>query len=578
MREVVLLPRDRNRHKHVAPVVGPAAGRNAVDQKGRTAEDGRASDGNGHLSIGFELRVVRYVLRGGHIEGRRGLDNRGALLIGAPAHKAIAHTGNSGQFHLVAHGKATAARNTAAPVRSLVLHHDLARNGHLVRIGKHGLELQRIVLEPLDHILVELNPAMGVAAQQRLVALGIQDIPTGKTFGSHRRSVEFDRITELIGALAAQGANAIVTRAQNDLIGLRRKGRRIGGVTRDLNGIVGVLADCLALVVRPTRKRIPGVGDRTKRCAVASLIATKAAHGSALGRRSNGMHDIRTRRKDGIERRILTHGKSIGFLGAHACAVTEPAHKSRILGGDRTHGYDLSSGIRPRALDRAHALFTRDVHRILFCREHGLERRVRRRHHVIGDVAAYHGARGIGPILKRIARKRMRGQRGGMPRLNGTCALDPAGDARFDQRTGAGIDYRRGVDFIAFCHKASDVHMAALLMAGELRIGRLKRAVGRIPTSKDVTGIGRRLKGNLRAAVGKDSARLDGAALRRIGERHADGIDRHKGRGNNAVSGFTASLRNQRGLVLKALQATIDVPTPEQKTRMGLSRQMKGLP
>ena len=290
------------------------------------------------------------------------------------------------------------------------------------------------------------------------------------------------------------------------------------------------------------------------------------------------MHDIRTRSKDGIERRILTHGKSIGFLGAHACAVTEPAHKSRILGGDRTHGCDLPGGIRPRTLDCAHALLARDVHRILFCREHGLERRVRRRHHVIGGVAAYHGARGIGPILKRIARKRMRGQRGGMPRLNGTCALDPAGDARFDQRTGAGIDYRRGVDFIAFRHKASDVHMAALLVAGELRIGRLKRAVGRIPTSKDITGIGRRLKGNLRAAVGKDSARLDGAALRRIGERHADGIDRHKGRGNNAVSGFTASLRNQRGLVLKALQATIDVPTPEQKTRMGLSRQMKGLP
>ena len=577
MREVVLLPRNRNRHKHVAPVVRPATGRNAVNQKGRTAEDGRAGDGNGHLSIGFELCVVRYVLHGGHIEGRRGLDNRGALLIGAPAHKAIAHTGNSSQLHMIAHGKATAARNAAAPVRSLVLHHDLARNGHLVRIGKHGLELQRIVLEPLDHILVELNPAMGVAAQQRLVALGIQDIPTGKSLGTHRCSVEFDRITELIGALAAQSANAIVTRAQNDLIGLRRKGRRVGSVVRDLNGIVGVLADCPALVVRPTRKRIPGVCSRTKRCAVAGLIATKAAHGSALARRSNGMHDIRTRRKEGIERRILTHGKSIGFLGAHARAVTEPAHKSRILGGDRTHGCDLSGGIRPRALDRAHTLLARDVHRTLLCREHGLERRVRRRHHVIGSVTAYHGSRGIGPILKRIARKRMRGQRGGMPRLNGTCALDPAGDARFDQRTGAGIDYRRGVDFIAFCHKASDVHMAALLVAGELRIGRLKRAVGRIPTSKDVTGVGRRLQGNLSAAVVKDAARLDGAAFRRIGEGYANGIDRHKGRGNNAVPGFTASLRNQRGLMFKALQAAIDVPTPEQKARMGLGRQMKGL-
>ena len=289
------------------------------------------------------------------------------------------------------------------------------------------------------------------------------------------------------------------------------------------------------------------------------------------------MHDIRTRRKEGIERRILTHGKSIGFLGAHARAVTEPAHKSRILGGDRTHGCDLSGGIRPRALDRAHTLLARDVHRTLLCREHGLERRVRRRHHVIGSVTAYHGSRGIGPILKRIARKRMRGQRGGMPRLNGTCALDPAGDARFDQRTGAGIDYRRGVDFIAFCHKASDVHMAALLVAGELRIGRLKRAVGRIPTSKDVTGVGRRLQGNLSAAVGKDAARLDGATFRRIGEGYANGIDRHKGRGNNAVPGFTASLRNQRGLMLKALQAAIDVPTPEQKARMGLGRQMKGL-
>ena len=84
---------------------------------------------------------------------------------------------------------------------------------------------------------------MGVAGQQRLVALVVQDIPADKTFGSRRRSVEFDRITELIGALAAQSANAIVTRAQNDLIGLRRKDRRIGGVTRDLNGIVGVLAD-----------------------------------------------------------------------------------------------------------------------------------------------------------------------------------------------------------------------------------------------------------------------------------------------------------------------------------------------
>ena len=290
------------------------------------------------------------------------------------------------------------------------------------------------------------------------------------------------------------------------------------------------------------------------------------------------MHDIRTRRKDGIERRVLTHGKSICFLGAHARAVLEPAHKSRILGGDHAHGCDLPGGIRPRALDRAHALFAGDVHRILLCREHGLERRVGRWHHVIGTVTAYHGARSIGPILKRIARKRMRGQRGGMPRLNGTRALDPAGDTRFDQRTGAGIDYRRGVDVIAFRHKASDVHMAALLVAGELRIGRLKRAVGCIPTSKDVTGIGRRLQGNLRAAVGKNSARLDGATLRRIGEGHADGIDRHKGCGNNAVPGFATSFGNQRGLVLKALQVPIDVPTPEQKARMGLGRQMKGLP
>ena len=120
--------------------------------------------------------------------------------------------------------------------------------------------------------------------------------------------------------------------------------------------------------------------------------------------------------------------------------------------------------------------------------------------------------------------------------------------------------------------------MAALLVAGELRIGRLKRAVGRIPTSKDVTGIGRRLQGNLRAAVGKNSARLDGATLRRIGEGHADGIDRHKGCGNNAVPGFATSFGNQRGLVLKALQVPIDVPTPEQKARMGLGHQMKGLP
>ena len=572
VREMVLLPRNRDRHKHVAPVVRPATGRNAVDQKGRAAEDGRSRDGNGHLSIGFELRVVRYVLRGGHIEGRRGLDNRGALLIGAPAHKAIAHTGNSGQFHLIAYGKATAARNTAAPARSLVLHHDLARNGHLVRIGKHGLNLQRIVVEALDHIFVELNPTMGVAAQQRLVALGIQDIPTDESLGSHGRGVQLDRITELIGALAAQGTNAIVTRAQNNLIRLRRKGRRVGSVARDLNGIVGVLADCLARVVRPAGKRIPGVGDRTKCCAITGLIAAKAAHGSALGRRSDRAHDIRARRKDGVERRVLTHGKSIGFLRAHARAVAEPTHKSRILDSDRTHGYDLSGGIRPRALDRAHALFARDVHRILFCREHGLERRVRRRHHVIGAVTAYHGARGIGPILKRIARKRMRGQRGGMPRLDGTRALDPAGGTRFDQRTGAGIDYRRGVDFIAFCHKASDVHMAALLMAGELRIGRLKRAVGRIPTSKDVTGIGRRLKGNLRTAVCKDAARLDGTTLCRIGEGHANGIDGHKGRGDNTAPGFTASFGNQRGLALKALQAPVDIPASEQKAWMGLGR------
>ena len=166
VRKVVLLPRNRDRHKHVAPVVRPATGRNAVDQKGRAAEDGRARNRDGHLSIGFELRVVRHILRSGHVQYRSGLDNRGALLVGAPAHKAIAHTGNSGQFHLIAYGKATAARNTAAPARSLVLHHDLARNGHLVRIGKHCLELQRFALEPLDHILVELNPAMGVTTQQ----------------------------------------------------------------------------------------------------------------------------------------------------------------------------------------------------------------------------------------------------------------------------------------------------------------------------------------------------------------------------------------------------------------------------
>ena len=120
--------------------------------------------------------------------------------------------------------------------------------------------------------------------------------------------------------------------------------------------------------------------------------------------------------------------------------------------------------------------------------------------------------------------------------------------------------------------------MAALLVAGELCIGRLKRAVGRIPTSKDITGIGRRLQGNLRAAVGKDAARLDGATLRGIGEGHADGIDRHKGRSNNAMPGFAPSFGNQRGLVLKALQAPVDVPTPEQKAWMGLGRQMKGLP
>ena len=120
--------------------------------------------------------------------------------------------------------------------------------------------------------------------------------------------------------------------------------------------------------------------------------------------------------------------------------------------------------------------------------------------------------------------------------------------------------------------------MAALLMAGELRIGRLKRAVGRIPTSKDVTGIGRRLKGNLRTAVCKDAARLDGATLCRIGEGHADGIDGHKGRGNNTAPGFTASFGDQRGLVLKALQAPVDIPAPEQKAWMGLGRQMKGLP
>ena len=578
VREVVLLPRNRDRHKHVAPVVRPATGRNAVDQKGRAAEDGRARNCDGHLSIGFKLRVVRHILRGGHIEGRRGLDNRGTLLVGAPAHKAIAHAGHSGQLHLIACGKAATARNTAAPARSLVLHHDLARNGHLVRIGKHGLELQRIVLEPLNHILVELNPAMGVTTQQRLVALGVQNIPADKTLGPHGRSVEFDRITELIGALAAQGANAIVTRAQNDLIGLRRKGRRVGSVARNLNGIVGVLADCLAPAVRPARKRIPSVGDRAKRRTVAGLIAAKAAHSSTLGRRSDRAHNIRARCKHGVERRILAHGKSIGFLGAHTRSVTEPAHKSRILGGDCTHGDNLPGGICPRALDRTQALFARDVNRILLCREHGLERRVRRRHHVIGAITAYHGTRGIGPILKRIARKRMRGQRGGMPRLDGTRALDPAGGTRFDQRTGAGIDYRRGFDFIAFCHKASDVHMAALLMAGELRIVRLKRAVGRIPTSKDVTGIGRRLKGNLRTAVCKDAARLDGATLCRIGEGHADGIDGHKGRGNNTAPGFTASFGNQRGLVLKALQAPVDIPAPEQKAWMGLGRQMKGLP
>ena len=385
---------------------------------------------------------------------------------------------------------------------------------------------------------------MGVTTQQRLVALGIQDIPTDKTLGSHRRCVKFDRITELIGALAAQRAHAIVTRTQNDLIGIRLKGRRIGGITRDLNGTVGVLTDRLALVVHPTHKRIPGIGGRTKRCTVAGLIAAKAAHGSTLGRRGNRAHDIRTRRKDGVERRVLAHGKPIGFLGAHTRSVTEPAHKSRILGGDCTHGDNLPGGICPRALNRTHALFARDVNRISLCREHGLERRVRCRHHVIGAVTAYHGARSIGPILKRIARKRMRGQRGGMPCLDGTRALDPAGGTRFDQRTGAGIDYRRSFDFIAFCHKASDVHMAALLMAGELRIGRLKRAVGRIPTSKDVTGIGRRLKGNLRTAVCKDAARLDGATLCRIGEGHADGIDGHKGRGNNTAPGFTASFGN----------------------------------
>ena len=172
----------------------------------------------------------------------------------------------------------------------------------------------------------------------------------------------------------------------------------------------------------------------------------------------------------------------------------------------------------------------------------------------------------------------MRSQRGGMPRLDGTCALDPAGGTRFDQRTGAGIDYRRGVDFIALCHKASDVYMTALLVAGELRIGRLKLAIGRIPTGKDIARIGRCLKGNLRATVGKDAARLDGAALRRIGEGHADGIDRREGGRHNTTSGFATRFGNQRGLVLKALQATVDIPAPEQKAWMGLGRQMKGLP
>ena len=120
--------------------------------------------------------------------------------------------------------------------------------------------------------------------------------------------------------------------------------------------------------------------------------------------------------------------------------------------------------------------------------------------------------------------------------------------------------------------------MAALLVAGELRIGRLKFAIGRIPTGKDIARIGRCLKGNLRAAVGKDAARLDGAALHRIGEGHADGIDRREGGRHNTTSGFATRFRNQRGLAFGTLQMSIDIPAPEQKAWMGLSRQMKGLP
>ena len=171
----------------------------------------------------------------------------------------------------------------------------------------------------------------------------------------------------------------------------------------------------------------------------------------------------------------------------------------------------------------------------------------------------------------------MGGERGRMPRLDGTGALDPPGRARCDKRTRAGIDERRGAHGIAHGLKVGDVHVASLFTAGKRCFGRLELSRRRIPAHEDVAGSRRGRKGNLGAAIGKNAARPHGSAFRRTRERQAYGIDGRKGRRDGAAPALAARLCHHRGLVLGTCQVPVDVPAPEQIARTGLGRKMKRL-
>ena len=367
MREVIALPGNRDRREHIALVVGPATGRDAIHQEGRSAEDRRAGDRDRHLTVHLELSIIGHILRGDDVERGGRLDNRGALLVEAPPHKAIPLGRRGREGDRITRGKAAAARDAAALARGLVPYHDLARDGDLIRIGEHGLDLQDIVLKTFDQVLIKFEPTMGVTAHKRPATRLVEGIPTREPLGARGLGLQLHRISEVIGTVAAQDPRALDARAQKHPIALGFEGGGVDGIAGHLDGAIGILADRLALRVLPAHEGIAGVGNRPKRSAIALLKAAKTAHGSALCGRGDRAHRVRTRGEQGIERRVIAYGKPIGRLRAHAGTVLEPAHKGHARRGNRMHRGHLTGGIFACTLHDSHAVLARGVHAIALC-------------------------------------------------------------------------------------------------------------------------------------------------------------------------------------------------------------------